>query len=70
MSLRKHESGASKRKAQKIRKEYEAKLPKVSNFFQPIDNPVLGPKMTEVVREIDTNTNKLLDTNTDEVNII
>lgn len=70
MSLRKYESGASKRKAQKIRKEYEAKLPKVSNFFQPIDNPVLGPKMTEVVREIDTNTNKLLDTNTDEVNII
>ncbi|KAL4119741.1 hypothetical protein QTP88_012525 [Uroleucon formosanum] len=58
MSFRKHESGASKRRALKIRNEYEAKIPKLSNFFQPIKNPALEPKMKKTVGEIDTNTDK------------
>lgn len=65
MSFRKHEFGASKRRAQKNRKDneaYEANISKLSNFFQPIKKLSLRPKMTDVVQEIDTNTN--------EVNII
>ncbi|KAL4147812.1 hypothetical protein QTP88_002160 [Uroleucon formosanum] len=58
MSFRKHESGASKRRALKIRNEYEAKTPKLSNFFQPIENPVFEPKMKKTVGEIDTNTDE------------
>ncbi|KAL4113273.1 hypothetical protein QTP88_016931 [Uroleucon formosanum] len=58
MSFRKHESGASKRKALNIRNEYEAKIPKLSNFFQPIENPAFEPKTKKTVGEIDTNTDK------------
>lgn len=60
MSFRKHESGASKRKAQKVRKEYEDKIPKLSNYFQPIENPVILNQAND----------ETLDTNTDKVNII
>ena len=59
MSFRKHESGASKRRALKIRNEYEAKIPKLSNFFQPIENPAFEPKMKKTVGEIDTNTDNV-----------
>jgi len=59
MSFRKHESGASKQRALKIRNEYEAKIPKLSNFFQPIENPAFEPKMKKTDGEIDTNTNKV-----------
>jgi len=59
MSFRRHESGASKRRAPKIRNEYETKIPKSSNFFQPIKNPALEPKMNKTVCEIDTNTEKV-----------
>ncbi|KAF0746767.1 Uncharacterized protein FWK35_00030944, partial [Aphis craccivora] len=58
MSFRKHESYALKRRAQKNRKDYETNISKLSNFFQPIKNLSVGPKMTEVVQEIDTNTNE------------
>ncbi|XP_025198309.1 uncharacterized protein LOC112596744 [Melanaphis sacchari] len=58
MSFRKHESGASKRRALKIRNEYEAKIPKLSNFFRPIENPAFEQKMKNTVSEIDTNTDK------------
>jgi len=46
MSFRKYESGASKRRALKNRNEYEAKIPKLSNFFQSIENPALEPKIS------------------------
>jgi hypothetical protein len=59
MSSRKHESGASKRRAQKNKKEYEAKIPKLSNYFQPIENPII------LIQADDT-----FNTNTNEVNII
>jgi len=59
MSFRRHESGASKRRALKIRNEYEAKIPKLSNFFQPIENPALEPKMNKTVCEIDTNADEV-----------
>lgn len=62
MSFRKHESYASKWRAQKNRKDYGANISKLTNFFQHIKNLSLRPKITEVVQEIDTNTN--------EVNII
>jgi hypothetical protein len=55
MSFRKYEFGASKRRALKIINEYEAKIPKLSNFFQPIENP----KMSETVCKIDTNTDNV-----------
>lgn len=62
MSFRKHESYASKRRAQKNRKDYEANISKLTNCFQLIKKLLLRPKMTELVQEINTNTN--------EVNII
>ncbi|KAL4112164.1 hypothetical protein QTP88_016002 [Uroleucon formosanum] len=58
MSFQKHESGASKQRALKIRNEYEAKIPKLSNFFQPIENLAFEPKIKKTVGKIDANTDK------------
>ncbi|XP_050532065.1 zinc finger MYM-type protein 5-like [Daktulosphaira vitifoliae] len=63
MSPRKYKSGAFKRKIQNIKKEGEAKIPKLSNYFHPIENTELEPKMN---KEIDTNADELFDMNTNE----